>query len=339
MTDLTGAPDAVQAWRKFFAKGDRVGIKVNPVGQQSKPGTVGVISSCALIMAVVEGLRSAGIEPKDIVLFERYAAEFRSAGYETFVERELPGVRWYASGVGYSPIQTELDGHTRDDQGNVASRDPHVLGYDSDVFQKLDFDAPQHSKNDDLRFQSHLGKIVTGDYVNKIITLPVLKDHRSGGITIALKNLSHGFVNNVARSHNGGMGPNDNRCGDFIPAMVALPPTRQKCVLHIMDALIGVYEGGPGMWNDTWGTWEYKSLFLATDPVAMDHVGWDVLDAERAKRWWAPVAQMGKNGVNRFGSEQFAMRQPEHVEIAAKKYQLGVFNPEKIEYRRVAMVG
>jgi len=337
MMELTGAPDAVQAWRRFFAKGDRVGIKVNPVGQQSRPDRVGVITSFALIMAVIEGLRTAGIEQKDIILFERYAAEFRSAGYENLASRELPEVRWFTSGIGYSPTQTELDGHTRDASGNVPERDPHVLGYDPEVFQTLDFDSPRHSKNDPLRFQSHLGKIITGDLVNKIITLPVLKDHRSGGVTIALKNMSHGFVNNVARSHNGDMGPNDNRCGDFIPAMVSLTPTRQKCVLHIMDGLIGVYEGGPGMWNDTWGTWEYKSLLFATDPVAMDHVGWDILDAERAKRYWAPVAKMGKSGVNRFGTEQFVIRQPEHVEIAASKYQLGVFDPARIEHRRLAM--
>jgi hypothetical protein len=44
---------------------------------------------------------------------------------------------------------------------------------------------------------------------------------------------------------------------------------------------------------------------------------------------------MGKTGIDRFGREQFAMRQPEHVEIAAKKYQLGEFDPAKIEHRRV----
>ena len=46
---------------------------------------------------------------------------------------------------------------------------------------------------------------------------------------------------------------------------------------------------------------------------------------------------MGKSGVNRFGTEQFVIRQPEHVEIAASKYQLGVFDPARIEHRRLAM--
>ena len=34
--------------------------------------------------------------------------------------------------------------------------------------------------------------------VDKIVTLPVLKDHRSAGVTLSLKNMSHGMNNNVS---------------------------------------------------------------------------------------------------------------------------------------------
>src|SRR5207248_3127358 len=34
-------------------------------------------------------------------------------------------------------------------------------------------------------------------------------------------------------------------------------------------------------------------LFFATDPVALDIVGWNVIDAKRAALGWAPVASMG----------------------------------------------
>ena len=61
-----------------------------------------------------------------------------------------------------------------------------------------------------------------------------------------------------------------------------------------MDGLIGVYEGGPGQWNRTWGTWRQRSLYFATDPVAMDHVGWDIIDAKRLEQGWQPVARMGQ---------------------------------------------
>jgi hypothetical protein len=332
MTELTGAPDAIAAWRSMFQKGDRVGIKVNPVGM-SRNGSVESISNFATIMALIEGLGSAGIGLKDIILFERYANEFRQAGYEAFVERELPGAKWYASGNGYDPTQLDLEGRSTDAEGRRSDPDPHVLGYDRDVYRKLDFcDPKQHNANEAESFLSHASKIVTGDLINKIITIPVLKDHRSGGITIALKNISHGMSNNVARTH---VRP-DNKCGVFIPNVASMEPFRKKIVLNIMDGLIGTYEGGPGSWNNSWGTWEYKSLFFATDPVAMDHVGWDILDAERARRGWEPVAKMGLIGNNRSGTEQFNMRQPEHVELGGQ-LGLGVFDSAGIEFRQITL--
>ncbi len=339
MMELTGAPSPVDAWRRFFEKGDRVGIKVNPVGRAAKPGenrkqdAVAAISNFAVIMAIVDGLKSVGLTHKDIVLFERYADEFREAGYETFVTRELPGVEWYTGSFRYAGGQTDLEGRDADDRGRRPEPDPHVIGYDAEHFRRFEFLAKVHNPNRAESYQSHVSKIVAGDRINKIITIPVLKDHRSAGITLALKNISHGMANNVARSHDGEK-EGENRCGVFIPKMVAMPVIRRKNVLHILDGLIGCYEGGPGCWNMSWGTWEQKSLFFGTDPVAMDHVGWDLLDAERARRGWRPVAEMGLAGNNRSTSEQFHLRQPEHVTLGGF-LELGVFEPERIEYRRV----
>src|SRR5258708_1451097 len=101
-----------------------------------------------------------------------------------------------------------------------------------------------------------------------------------------------------ARSHIPGIPRGDavswpNQCNTFIPTAVAQPLVRRKATLHILDGLLGVYEGGPGSWNRTWGTWRHKGLFFATDPVALDHVGWDIIDKERARHGWAPVERMG----------------------------------------------
>src|SRR5262245_57752768 len=38
LSELTGADHADEAWRRFFEKGDVVGIKVNPVGFRRRPG-------------------------------------------------------------------------------------------------------------------------------------------------------------------------------------------------------------------------------------------------------------------------------------------------------------
>ena len=75
--------------------------------------------------------------------------------------------------------------------------------------------------------------------------------------------MSHGLVNNVCRSHST---PDTNVCNQFIPQVVAHPVIRKKCVLHIMDGIKGVYQGGPAASRPEW-TWENNALLFATDPV------------------------------------------------------------------------
>jgi uncharacterized protein (DUF362 family) len=328
MRELTGAPDAVQAWRCLFQKGDRVGLKVNPVGSAGRGADFGAISNFAVVKAIVHGLHRAGLTDRDIVLFERYADQFRGAGYEDFLQHELPGIKWYAGSYQYSHTQTDLAG-LDSFKGNKAPRDPHVLGYDRDVLVRFDFTHPDHDPRDPLRLESHLSRIVTGDLVNKIINIPVLKDHGSAGVTLALKNISHGMVNNVSRSHVGTR-LGENRCGEFIPRVVALPALRQKIVLHVLDGLIACWQGGPGHLG-SWATWPYRTLFFATDPVALDHVGWGIVDAERIRRGWPAVARSGINGDNRSGMEEFYLRQPEHIELAGK-LELGVFDLARVTH-------
>ena len=134
-------------------------------------------------------------------MFERYAEEFIDAGYADLVERELPGVRWAASAVRYSDTQVDVTGFDdgRDGERLSVEAQRRVAGYDPDVFTVMGFCGPQH-KNDERRYRSHLSLIATR-LVDKIVTLPVLKDHRSAGVTLALKNMSHGMNNNVSRSH------------------------------------------------------------------------------------------------------------------------------------------
>ncbi len=382
MAKLTGADayDVKTSWGRFFQKGDVVGVKVNPVGRAAKPGerghvpgAVGSISSHALVVEVVRRLQAAGVRPQDIVVFERYAEEFIDAGYADLVERELPDVRWAASAVRYSDTQVDVTGFDdgRDGERLSVEAQRRVTGYDPDVFTVMGFCGPQH-RNDERRFRSHLSLIATR-LVDKIVTLPVLKDHRSAGVTLALKNMSHGMNNNVCRSHltdiaydpdgpSRRMGP--NQCNTFIPQAASQTVLRQKATLHILDGLIGAYEGGPKSTNKTWATWRRNSLFFATDPVAMDHVGWEIIDRVRAEYGWAPVARMGllnqtpatdpATGIAPFGAdllggmtlcaaaqnmtagrvtEDLNMRQPEHV-VLAGELGLGVFPRDRIEYRK-----
>jgi hypothetical protein len=334
MTELAGSEDVVGAWRRFFSPGDRVGIKVVPVGRPDS------ISSYEVVLEVIDGLRSAGVRPGDILVFERYRNEFVGCGYHDI----LPdGVHWECSSARYDDLQLEIDGQL---PGQPA--EDHVAGYDPDVFREVAYCHPLHDPRDDRRFRSHLSTIVTRK-VDKFVTIPVLKDHRSSGVTLALKNLSHGLVNNVCRSHilygrkrpAAEPGGTLNQCGTFIPTMAALPATRARAVLHILDGLIGTWEGGPQTSNKTFATWPYSSLLFATDPVALDHIGWEIIDRKRMTEGWPAVAAMGldaRTGVGRVEDkpypEQLHIRQPQHVPLA-ETLGLGVFDRARIVYRRI----
>jgi uncharacterized protein (DUF362 family) len=334
MKELAGADHVVEAWRRFFQRGDIVGIKVNPVGRKYRPGQAEAISSPAVLLEVVKGLQSAGVRAKDIIVFERYALQFRGAGYEALL-REPPfdGVRWYASSVEYEDRQVDIEGYDY-----TKERDPHVVGYDPDVFVSLAYASPHHDPKDDRRFRSHLS-VIASRMVNKIVNIPVLKDHGSAGVTLALKNLSHGMHNNVARSHlpkipRGDAVSGPNQCNTFIPTAAGQDILRRKVTLHILDGLIAVYQGGPSRGLN----WHYKSLFFGTDPVALDLVGWGIIDAKRIQMGRPPVAAMGLQSGHPPGraEEAFDRRQPEHILLAGTA-GLGVFDAERIEHRRIVL--
>jgi len=379
MRELTGADHPSEAWKRFFQPDDVIGIKVNPVGgSRGRHDVVEVISNKEVVLETVRNLRAVGVPGKNIILFDRYAREFVDTGYANLLtEREMDGVRWYCSAAAYTNEQIAING-VEDPSDFSPELLRQVVGYDPDCFVHMGFAATEHDPKDDRRFRSHLSAIVTR-MVNKMITLPVLKDHRSSGVTLALKNMSHGMNNNVARSHlvnivhgypdspsRNLVGP--NQCNTFIPAAVNQPILKDKATLHILDGLIGVFEGGPGNWNKTWGTWRANSLFFATDPVALDHIGWDIIDNKRLEQGLHRVGEMGRHmftparkaamalgglrattvadAMTLLASEKFIRgggdtevldrRQPEHV-ILAGLIGLGNFNLDKILHRKIKL--
>ena len=306
MMGLTGATDAVEAWRSLFEPGDVVGVKMNPVGNPLAN------SSSELMLEVIEGLKTAGVKTKDIIVFERYRDEFIGAG----MDRAVPdGIAWTGLGIGYNAMQIDIKGDDRK-TGNL----DRVAGYDPDEFMVMELVGSGMDPKDDRTRRSHLGLLVTRR-VNKIVLLPVLKDHGSAGVTGALKNMSHGLVNNVNRSHST---PDTNVCNQFIPQVVNHPVIRKKCVLHIMDGIKGVFQGGPAASRPNW-TWENNALFFATDPVAMDHVAWRYVDAKRKEKGLPPVAAAGRTGLDPLKTEGFDIRQPQHIPLAAH-LGLGIFD-------------
>ncbi len=296
MTELTGADSWVDAWRLFFEPGDVVGIKLNPVGQPL------VKSDATVVREIIAGLKAAGVRNKDIVAYDRYRDQFFQAGYDKWLPE---GVRTSYAADHYETIQLGMD------------------GYDPDHYLDMALTLPGYGIDDARARRSFAARFITRQ-VNKLINVPVLKDHQSAGVTLALKNMSHGLVNNVCRSHSSS---SLNACNTFIPAVVSLPVIRNKAVLHILDGVKGVYDGGPGARQQF--VWENRSLYFATDPVALDHVGWEVIDAKRVS---VGMKKLFESPPDKFST--FVHRQPEHVEIAGA-LGLGVWDRGKIDLRQL----
>jgi hypothetical protein len=313
LMQLTGADHQVDAWRVFVQPGEAVGIKVVPNGYP------GAHTSPELILEVIDGLRAAGITLKDMVVFDRYWLDFGEARYAAILPDQV--ARGGLTPAGWDPGQLtiDFDGH-----------DP-IAGYDRDEFVQLTLVGRGQDANDDRCFRSHLGRIVT-KRLDKIICLPCVKDHHAAGATGALKNMSHGLVNNVFRSHSS---PQSIAMVAFIPAVVSHPIIRKKCVLHIMDGTRGVWEGGPYGKNPEW-LWDYSALLFATDPVAMDHVEWDILDAKRREMKVPGVGGVGRLAVDPFGHEGYDIRQPQYIAVAGQT-GLGNFDYKSPNGRRFSI--
>lgn len=282
----------------LFRAGGRSGDQLNPVGQPL------VDSDATVVREIVAGLEAAGVKAQDIVAYDRYRNQFYGAGYD----------KWLPEGVRISCACPEYD-HIQ--QG--------IEGYDPDHYMDMALTLPSYTVDNVTARRSYAARFITRE-VNKLINVPCLKDHQSAGITLALKNLSHGLVNNVSRSH----GTNSlNACNSFIPAVVAMPVIRNKTVLHILDGVKGVYHGGPGAPPQF--VWEHKTLYFATDPVALDHLGWQVIDAKRVS---VGMKKLVEDRPDHFST--YVHRQPEHVEIAGA-LGLGEWDWTKTEVRQVKL--
>jgi uncharacterized protein (DUF362 family) len=298
MVELTGAPGLPDAWRALFQKGDVVGIKVSPVGGRN------LCSDGLVLREIIAGLNSAGVPASDILVFNRYREETIAAG----IDKWLPeGIRWDASSPAYAEWQHDMG------------------GYDADHYLDMSIVNPGENSSDPHMRRSYVSKIVS-QRINKFINLPVLKHHQSAGVTIALKNMSHGMVNNVNRSH---PTPTNNTCGIFIPSVVSMNVIRDKATLHICDGVRAQYHGGPGPKPQY--QWEHKTMYFATDPVALDKTGLKAIDAKRQQVGMQTIA------LSRPDKDSHYLNcQVEHIEIAGT-LGLGVFDDAKIDVRRVRL--
>lgn len=125
--------------------------------------------------------------------------------------------------------------------------------------------------------KTRLTRVLTRD-ADAIINLPRLKHHVVAGVTIAMKN-HMGCIPNPTEFH-----PHI----DAIAELNCLPPIRDKARLALCDATVGILDKGPQC-RGTHFTWPAKSLLAATDIVALDAVGAEMVRKARIAKGVGPT--------------------------------------------------
>jgi uncharacterized protein (DUF362 family) len=195
--------------------------------------------------------------------------------------------------------------HELDRVGYKLSSNPNrerILGTDSkDVGYE---DTPYSNAHGTIT--THFSKLLTRT-CTAMINLPILKDHSGAGVTLAMKQM-YGVVKNPQDFHK-------NNCCPFVADLYASAVIKDKFRISITDALTACYEGGPGFKPQY--TWKYNGLMIATDPVANDYTGWQIIERQRAEKGLKSLSDAG--------------RPPKYIAIAADpEHLLGTNDPVRI---------
>jgi uncharacterized protein (DUF362 family) len=160
-----------------------------------------------------------------------------------------------------------------------------------------------------LSTRSHLPKVLT-QTITKLINVPVLLNHDPCGLSGCLYNLSLASVDNARRFET-----NNQRGDPYIAEICALPVIRDKLVLNIIDGLIGGYAGGPSFKPQY--SWNYGGLYFSRDPVAIDSVCLQLLEAKRRETKIPPIGSLASHitAAARLGLGQSDTNRIELIEV------------------------
>ena len=284
---MTALTQSEKPWSQFFSPSDRIGLKINTLGRPF------LYTHHELIRAVADELIDSGIPENNIIVWDRWEHHMQDCGFT--VNASDQGVRCY---------------------GAQNRNDSSVYRWDPEVFYESDHDTAEERAEGSTR--SQFSSIFTRE-CDKVINLPILKDHANSGVTFCLKNLAYGITTNNNRFHR------PDFISTFIADICAQPQVRDKVVLHIGDILEGCFERGP-MPRTPRELFTPGTIMLGTDPVAMDALGRRMVDEQRIGHGLTPLAETP--------GYYEGMRPVQHIELAAQN-GLGVCDLEAIQVEEI----
>ena len=285
---LTGQRDEAVAWATFVSSNDVVGIKINT---QTAPFHA---THRAVVEAIADGLRAAGVAATNIIVWDRDPSKMTAAGFPTAEQAShLPRGVAARGPPSFRSVAVSPDGW--DATAVYEHRMVGRLVWGDLLFGKVE---------SDIDTRSHLPLVLTKT-ITKLINVPVLHDHDPCGIAGCLYNLSIAAVDNQRRFETPGQ-----RGDPAIAEICALPQVRGKLVLNVMDGLVGGYAGGPAFKPQY--SWNYGGLLFSRDPVAVDAVALELLEAKRRE---TKVSAIGLQASHITAASRLGIGQSERAKI------------------------
>ncbi len=146
------------------------------------------------------------------------------------------------------------------------------------------------------------------------INFALVKDHSICGFTGALKNMTHGCSINPHDFHVHNASPQ-------IALMYAQDVIKSRVRLNILDGYKVMAHGGP-LWKSPQHVKPHEAVYASTDPVAIDAIGWEVVEKLRAEL-----------GLKTLTDEK---RAPSYIKAAAE-LGLGVAERARISLKEVTI--
>lgn len=251
----TGKPNPAAAWASLVKASDRIGIKVAASG--------GAVSGThpAVVKAIASGLLSAGVQPSNIIVWDRNLSDLLAAGYSR--NDPLYRLRWVDTATGY------------DKKSQVTAPVIGRLIYGDSAFGDRTGSRMEDilSGGEQLSSTSYYAKVLSQE-VDKVINVPSLTDSFLTGVNGALANMTLPNLDNWRRF---------TRSPDFgdpyLAEIYADAMIHGKVVLTILDALVLQYAGGP--FPNPGFLVDHHSIFMSKDPVAIDAMAARLLNENR----------------------------------------------------------
>ena len=283
---FTRATNAVSAWRSLITTNDTIGIKVF-----SAPGALSGTRP-AVVAAIVRGLRDAGVPGGHIVIWDKHDEDLRDAGFYQLAESL--GVR--VAGAVEAGFDTNV----------FYLPDSPVIG--SLVWGDTEFGEPRSARSN-LGKKSYLSRLVS-QQLTKIISVAPLISENDAGLCGHFFSLALGSVDNTRRFEG-----DPGRLAVALPEIDAMPAIGDRVVLHVTDALLGQYQGGPASYLQF--STVLNELWFSKDPVALDSLALREMIHERTARLSPPLQLNSQLYTN------------------AVLLQLGVSDPARIQIEKI----